>query len=60
MTLKDKVVLVTGPEKNAGKTFVSCNLAVSLAELGKKVLIIDADLRNPQIHGVSGSAENCL
>jgi capsular exopolysaccharide synthesis family protein len=49
-----KVVLVTGPEKNAGKTFVSCNLAVSLAELGKKVLVIDADLRNPQIHRVFG------
>jgi capsular exopolysaccharide synthesis family protein len=47
-----RVVLITGPEKNAGKTFVSCNLAASLAELDKKVLIIDADLRNPQIHRV--------
>jgi capsular exopolysaccharide synthesis family protein len=47
-----RTVLVTGPDKNAGKTFVACNLAVSLAELGKKVLIIDADLRNPQIHRV--------
>jgi capsular exopolysaccharide synthesis family protein len=49
-----KVVLITGPEKNAGKTFVSCNLAASLAELDKKVLLIDADLRNPQIHRVFG------
>lgn len=47
-----KIVLVTGPDKNAGKTFVVCNLAVSLAELNKKVLIIDADLRNPQIHRI--------
>ena len=47
-----KVVLVTGPDKNAGKTFVACNLASSLTELNKKVLIIDADLRNPQVHRV--------
>jgi capsular exopolysaccharide synthesis family protein len=47
-----RVVLVTGPDKNAGKTFVACNLAVSLTDLGKKVLIIDADLRNPQLHKI--------
>ena len=49
-----KVILITGPEKNAGKTFVSCNLAVSLAEMEKKVILIDADLRNPQIHRIFG------
>jgi capsular exopolysaccharide synthesis family protein len=47
-----RVVLVTGPDKNAGKTFVACNLAVSLTDLGKRVLIIDADLRNPQLHKI--------
>ncbi len=49
-----KVILIAGPEKNAGKTFVSCNLAVSLAEMEKKVILIDADLRNPQIHRIFG------
>jgi capsular exopolysaccharide synthesis family protein len=47
-----QVVLVTGPDKNAGKTFVACNLAMSLTDLDKKVLIIDADLRNPQLHKI--------
>jgi polysaccharide biosynthesis transport protein len=47
-----RVVLVTGPDKNAGKTFVACNLAMSLTDLDKKVLIIDADLRNPQLHKI--------
>jgi capsular exopolysaccharide synthesis family protein len=49
-----KVILIAGPEKNAGKTFVSCNLAASLAEMEKKVILIDADLRNPQIHRIFG------
>jgi capsular exopolysaccharide synthesis family protein len=47
-----RVVLVTSPEKGAGKTFVSCNLATSLADLGKKVLLVDADLRDPRLHRV--------
>lgn len=47
-----RTVLVTGPDKNAGKTFVACNLATSLADLNKKILLIDADLRNPQLHKV--------
>jgi len=47
-----RVVLVTGPEKNAGKTFVACNLALSLTQLNKTVLLVDADLRNPQVHRV--------
>jgi succinoglycan biosynthesis transport protein ExoP len=47
-----RVVLVTGPDKNAGKTFVACNLATSLTDLDKKVLLVDADLRNPQLHKI--------
>lgn len=44
------VLFVTSTIKSEGKTFVSFNLAITLATLGKKVIIIGADLRNPQLH----------
>lgn len=47
-----KIVLVTSPDKNCGKTFVSSNLSCALGQLNKKVLLIDGDLRNPKLHRV--------
>jgi capsular exopolysaccharide synthesis family protein len=49
-----QTLLVTSPEKHAGKTFVVSNLAVTLAEMQKTVLLVDADLRNPHLHRVFG------
>ncbi|WP_299176608.1 polysaccharide biosynthesis tyrosine autokinase [uncultured Chryseobacterium sp.] len=46
---KDKVVLVTSSVKGEGKTFISVNLALSIAKPGKKVLVIGSDIRNPQL-----------
>ena len=47
-----RIVLVTSPDKNCGKTFVSSNLSCALGQLNKKVLLIDSDLRNPKLHRV--------
>ncbi|MBR4989234.1 MAG: polysaccharide biosynthesis tyrosine autokinase [Bacteroidaceae bacterium] len=44
-----KVILLTSTMSGEGKTFVSSNLAVSIALLGKKVLLIGADIRCPRL-----------
>lgn len=49
-----RTILVTSSRPGEGKTFVACNLAISLAQLDKKVILVDADMRNPRIHRVWG------
>ena len=49
-----KVIFCTSTIKGEGKTFVSLNLSLALSSLNKKVLLIGADLRNPQIHTYLG------
>ncbi|MEP6915547.1 MAG: polysaccharide biosynthesis tyrosine autokinase, partial [Acidobacteriota bacterium] len=44
------VITSTGPGE--GKTVVSTNLAVALAQAGQRVLLIDADMRKPRVHAV--------
>ena len=46
---KGKVVFVTSTIKGEGKTFVSVNLALTLANPNRKVIIIGSDIRNPQL-----------
>lgn len=43
-------LLITSPSPEDGKSTVSVNLGVSLAQAGQSVVILDADLRRPQIH----------
>lgn len=52
--LRRKIVLFTGPTPGTGKSFVCANLAVLLGGAGKRVLLIDADLRKGHLHSYFG------
>jgi len=51
---KPQVIIATSTIKGEGKSFVSYNIAQSYNALGKKVILIGADLRNPQVHNLLG------
>lgn len=49
-----KSVLIASANPSEGKTFVSIQLALSLARKGLRVILIDSDMRKPQIHATLG------
>ena len=53
-----KSLYVTSSYKQEGKSFVTSNLAISYAEIGKKVLIIDSDLKNGKISKIFNIPNN--
>ena len=46
----NRIVLITGPTEGMGKSFVSVNLAAIMAASGRRVLLIDGDLRDGHLH----------
>ena len=49
-----KVFMVTSPQTADGKSTIASNLAICMAQSGRKVLLIDADLRRPSQHTLHG------
>ncbi|NPV76920.1 MAG: polysaccharide biosynthesis tyrosine autokinase [Anaerolineae bacterium] len=45
-----KTLAITSPSPGEGKTTISVNLATTIAQSGKKALLVDADLRRPKVH----------
>jgi capsular exopolysaccharide synthesis family protein len=55
---KPRVIVVTSPLPGEGKTNTAANLALSLAEAGRKVCLVDADLRNPNVAKTFGLVQD--
>jgi tyrosine-protein kinase Etk/Wzc len=51
---KNNIVMLAGPTRHLGKSFVTANFAAVMAASGKRVLLIDADLRNGHLHRYFG------
>ena len=49
---RPRVLVVTSPSPGEGKTTVVSNLAICLAEINRRVLLIDADMRKPRVHKI--------
>jgi chain length determinant protein tyrosine kinase EpsG len=53
-----RALAVVSPESGDGKTYFAANLAVTLAQLGGRTLLVDADMRGPRQHEVFGLENN--
>ena len=58
MEAKNNILMISGASPDAGKTFISTNLAEVIAQSGRKVLFIDADMRKGYVHKMFGITEN--
>jgi len=50
MEATNKVMMISGPSPQVGKSFITANLAAVLAQVGQKVVVIDADMRKGHLH----------
>ena len=49
-----RAIAVVSADADDGKTFVAANLAIAFSQLGRRTLLIDADMRSPRLHKVFG------
>jgi capsular exopolysaccharide synthesis family protein len=52
-----KIVMVTSARRGEGKTTTSCNLAMTIARRGRRVVLVSADLRRPHLDDLFGSGD---
>ena len=53
-----QTIMITSTIKGEGKTFTALNLSISFSIMNKKVLLIGADMRNPQLHNYLNTQKN--
>lgn len=51
---KNNLIMTTGPSPQVGKSFITLNLGAVLAQSGKRILLIDADIRKGHLHKTLG------
>lgn len=51
---KNNLLMIAAPSPGVGKTFVAANLAVTIAQSGQRVLLVDADMRRGTLHQALG------
>lgn len=51
---RSRVLVITSASPKEGKTTVTCNLSIALAEVQSRVLLIDCDMRRPRLHTAPG------
>lgn len=49
-----KTILITSPSPGDGKSTTACNMAIAMAQAGRRVLLLDADFRKPSVHKYFG------
>lgn len=54
MEAKNNILMISGPSPQVGKSFVSANLAAIIAQSGKKIALVDADMRKGYLHKLIG------
>ena len=59
LNARNNLVLISGPAPGVGKSFVSANFAAVLATGGKRVLVVDMDLRRGYLHQYFGLQREC-